>query len=719
MPRLFRKFRKKSAAMLKKTPAVLFALLGFFIAGAQHKFNTALIKELHRGKDTVITCLVKGEVYRMQREIKNFSGKLNYSAGNIASVTLPLAQIKPLAAQAYIQRMELVRQRLRVLDDSALRKNNILKLHAGAAPLAQAYTGKGVLLGIIDTGTDPDHPDFKDSLGNSRIAWLWDQRLVQATNTPQPYNYGQEWSGAQIDAGLSTHDDYVEMSHGTKVAGVAAGNGASAAMYKGIAPEAGIITVAVDFNNPGPTVTDALNYIIGKANALGKPLVVNISIGDYLGSHDGKDLQAQMIDNMMNNLPGRALVVAAGNGGEIPFHLGYPVSSTDTSFTWLKNPASGFNFQVYADSLDFKNVKFSIGAHNGSLGYRGNIGFLTVDSMLGTIRTDTLKYNGNRIGLVKTISDYGDSVYTLDVSIAADSLNYLWTLETTGSGRIDSWSFDYVYTNLPTAAAFPAMSSYKRPDTLQTICTSFQCGRQVITVGNYTDRTTFIDVNGAISSFSGTDNDIFPTSSLGPTRDGRVRPHITATGENIATTGALPILDWLINNFPFAVTQDSLHMTFGGTSAAAPAVAGLAALYFEKYPTATLQQLKEDIINCSLQDAFTQSVPNHRWGYGKLDGFGALICRFDTDLRGIHSNSNSFRVYPNPASDWLRLTLDAAATATVIITDLSGRVLQKNTLKNGNEKITVTTLSEGLYFITRIPANGYSSTQPFIKKHGS
>jgi subtilisin family serine protease len=699
--------------MLKKTPAVLFAVLGFFIAGAQHKFSAALIKELHTGKDTLITCLVKGDVSTMQREIASFSGKLNYFAGNIASVTLPLTQVRPMAAHGYVQRMELMRQRLRVLDDSALRKNNILKIHSGAVPLAQAYTGKGVLLGIIDTGTDIHHADFKDSLGNSRIAWLWDQRFPQAANTPQPYNYGQEWSGAQIDAGLSAHDDYVEMSHGTKVAGVAAGNGASAGMYKGIAPEVGIISVAVDFNNPGPTITDALNYIISKANALGKPLVVNLSIGDYLGSHDGKDLQAQMIDNMMNNLPGRALVVAAGNGGDIPFHLGYPVSSTDTNFTWLKNPTATIDFQVYADSLNFKNVKFTIGAHNGSLAYRGNIGFLTVDSMPGAIRTDTLKFNGNRMGIIKTISDYSDSVYTLNVNIEADSLNYLWTFETTGSGRIDSWSFDYVYNNLPSPAAFPAISSYKRTDTLQTICSSFQCGRQVITVGNYTGRTTFIDVNGAISSFNGTDSDIFPTSSFGPTRDGRIRPDITATGENIATTGALPILDWLIANFPFAVTQDSLHMTFGGTSAAAPVVAGLAALYFEKYPTATLQQLKQDIINCSLQDGFTQSVPNNRWGFGKLDGFATLTCRYDTRLSENQAHSETFRIYPNPASDWL--TVESPDPGIVSVHDVSGRQIQCARVRNKKETIPVGHLANGLYFITLHHTQGGGFTQAFIK----
>lgn len=700
--------------MLKKTLLAAIALFCFFTAESQQKFNTALLKELATGKDTLITCLVKGRVPELQKAIASFSGHMNYAAGNIASVTLPLGQIRSLGAQAYIQRMELLRQKLRVLDDSALRKNNVLAIHSGAAPLAQAYTGKGVLIGIIDTGTDINHPDFKDSLGNSRIAWLWDQRLVQATNTPQPYNYGQEWSGAQIDSGLSTHDDFVEMSHGTKVAGVAAGSGISAPMYKGIAPEADLITVAIDFNNPGPTLTDAMNYIITKAGALGKPLVINISLGDYIGSHDGKDLQAQMIDNMIGNLPGRALVAAAGNAGNIPFHLGYQVSSTDTNFTWITNPSPAINFKVYADSLDFKNVRFSIGAHhNTSFFYKGNIGLHKIDSVLGIIRTDTLMYNNNRIGIITTAADYSDSVYTLDVSILADSLNYLWTFETTGSGRIDSWSFDYKASNLPTTLQLPSIAYYKRTDTLQTICTSFQCGRQAITVGNYTDRTSFIDVNGAVSPYTGTDNDIFPTSSIGPTRRGSIKPEITASGENIATTGALPILSWLIQNYPFAVTQDSLHMIFGGTSAAAPVVAGLAALYFEKYPTATTQQLRGDIINCALQDTFTKAVPNNTWGYGKLNGFGALTCRYDVSLQEHKKRPGGLLVYPNPAAD--RIALESPWTGQLSITDVSGRTVLERPLASKTETLSLSGLAKGYYLIT-ITSSGHTAvTQPFIK----
>ncbi len=697
--------------MPKKTLAVILAHW-CLLFHAQTKLNTALIKEIDGNPEGRVTCLVKGDIALLQNHLEKFEGHFHYSAGNIASVTLPLSAVKALSAQAWVQRMELVQQKLRVLDDSALRKSNVLKIHAGAAPLSQSYNGSGVLLGIIDTGTDIHHPDFKDSTGKTRIAYLWDQNFSTAANTPQPYNYGREWSAVQIDSGLCTHDDYVEMSHGTKVAGVAAGNGASAPMYKGIAPGCDLITVAVDFNNPGPTITDAMNYIITKATLLGKPVVINLSLGDYFGSHDGKDLQAQMIDNMVNNLPGRAVIAAAGNAGSVPFHMGYVTSATDTNFTWISNNTATLNFQVYADSLDFKNVNFRIGAyHNTSFSYKGHTPFQQIDSVLGVIHTDTLVNNGNRIGIIKTVSDYSDGVYALDVSISADSLNYLWSFATNGTGKIDSWSFDYVSAGLPNTGVLPAMTFYKRPDTLQTICTSFQCGKHVITVANYTDRTAYVDVSGNTASFPGTDGDIFPTSSFGPTRDGRIKPEIAASGENIATTGALPILSWLIQNFPFAVTQDSLHMTFGGTSAAAPVVTGLAALYFQKYPAATVSQLRQDIINCSYQDLFTTSnIPNNRWGYGKLDGFGALTCSGLTTGLQSTGSEKKLLVYPNPAKDWL--SIDAAGPCEIVVTNIAGRELRHVALKNS--QIDISTLAPGLYFITVITATERVS-QPFIK----
>jgi subtilisin family serine protease len=97
------------------------------------------------------------------------------------------------------------------------------------------------------------------------------------------------------------------------------------------------------------------------------------------------------------------------------------------------------------------------------------------------------------------------------------------------------------------------------------------------------------------------------------------------------------------------VAQGGFHVTAGGTSASSPVVAGLVALYLQRHPTATNQQIKQAIINCAYQDVYTGSaLPNNKWGYGKLDGFATMWC--GENIIGVKeiTNQESIEVYPNP-----------------------------------------------------------------------
>ena len=83
-------------------------------------------------------------------------------------------------------------------------------------------------MGIIDSGIDINHLDFKDSTGYTRIKYLWDMTKPTAPNTPQPYAYGQEWNDVDIMGGLAaSHTGEDQFGHGTYVTGIAAGNGSA------------------------------------------------------------------------------------------------------------------------------------------------------------------------------------------------------------------------------------------------------------------------------------------------------------------------------------------------------------------------------------------------------------------------------------------------------------------------------------------------------------
>lgn len=681
-------------------------IFSLMLSGQTHKkLNAEFIHLLSYPPNTDIAFLVKGNPASVRNFVIQHNGTFKYAAGDVCSVVLPVAAIFQLELQPFVQRMEFHYNRNKPLDDSTNVKNNVAILQTPTPPVNSAITGNNVLIGIIDTGIDYAHPDFSDTAGNTRVRWLWDQTKPVAPNTPQPYNYGQEWNNNQMDSGYCTHVDYQYMGHGTKVSGVAAGNGKSNPSYKGIATEAELIAVGVDFNSNGPVILDAVNYCVQKANQLGKPLVINLSLGDYFGSHDGTDLQAQGIDALIAGIPDRAVVAAAGNAGNYKFHLKYPLSN-DTNLTFMRNNSGLISFPLYSDTNDFKNAKFTVGVYGPGFAYKGNIGFKSINYCLGQTTSDTITFNNNRIGIVDLTAALNGKTYELWVDVKQDSTNYNWTFETTGQGTFDAWNFDFRHTGLPSTSTLPRMIYYKRPDSLQTICTSFQCSNEVITVGNYVARTGYVDVNNNYVATAAYSNDLSYNSSLGPTRDLRTKPEICATGDHIITVGSQIICQQVIQNFPSSpspITTDSLHIVFDGTSAAAPCVAGFVAQAMQVFSGASNQIHRTGIICGARHDGYTGSqFPSNKWGYGKLDGWNSVNCL----ILGIKINDQkkNLKIFPNPTTGIFQIEETENNIQSIVIRNSNGQIIksQFNTMSN---QIDMSNNPKGFYFIEIIYHN--------------
>ncbi len=618
--------------------------------------NFDLAKASQSTANRMINMHVQGNISVIKQITESNNGSFKYYSGDIALISLPSNTINILANHPQIKRLESYKSHNQLMADTADIQNNVIPAHNGDAPLIQGYKGSGVIVGIIDTGIDFNHPDFKDSLGNTRIKYLWDQRYTAQPNSPQPYNYGQEWDSTDISTGnANAHDPNYYYGHGTQITGIAAGNGLAINKFAGVAPKADIVFVALDFNSTNPNlITDAVDYIYKKADSLGKPCVINCSFGDYYGSHDGNDLQAQIIKNMINAHPGRALVAAAGNGGNIPFHLGYTVT-TDTNFTFFKYTSNSVYLQIWADTNDLKNVDFSIGADQmtPSHSFRGRLPFSDIASHLGILQEDTLYNSGNRIGIIQSYGDLIGGTYSMEFNIIPDSTSYYWRLITTGSGKFDLWNFDVISNNLPSQATMPDSVYYKLPDYNQTIVSSFQCLDEVITVGNYVNRNSFLNYNNTYTSnLSLTPGALSASSSKGPTRDGRIKPDIAATGDWIISCLSMPLQSLYIVNLPGDLAQGGYHKKGNGTSASSPVVAGAVALYLQKNPNATAFQTKQAVISCPKTDSFTGSgLPDNNWGYGKIDVFTTLTGCSPTGIESITNNENQLMIYPNPSSD--------------------------------------------------------------------
>ena len=670
--------------------------------------NNAFKTRLSSGDNNSHTILVQGDISKLIASQKDNDYKFNYASGNIASISCDLNTMSQLIEKKIISYAEFIEPRKTLMNDTMIVKNRIKAVKLGTAPLPMAYDGTGIVVGIIDSGTDFAHPDFKDALGNSRIKFLWDQVPLAGSTVPQPYNYGIEWTDTQINANQCTHNDLPHFGHGTHVSGIATGNGLANGTHHGIASKADIVVVALDFNKTGPTIADAVQYIFSKATLLGKPCVINASVGDYYGSHDGTDLEAKLIETMVQNVPGRVIVAAAGNAGNIKHHVKTQPPLNDTSFTWIKKNNSTLEYWCYADTNNIKNVQISVGANRNNNFNLGRIGFKNYNYGLTSIKSDTLRYNGNQIGIIKTsasINPYG--VYELYIKILADTLNLKWRIESKGVGMHDAWNFDFISSGLPSSFSYPWITKYVMPDFNSTIVSSFQCLNDVITVANYVNINNYYDVTGTLQSWAALNpgenvNNLAASSSWGPTRDNKQKPDIAATGAGVFSAIALGMQANLIANAPQVIAQGSMHIQGGGTSAASPVVAGLAALYLQKNPTSTSIQVKNAITNCAYFDSYTgTNLPNYRWGYGKLDGFAAMTC-IVTDVKQNNLNTNTISYFPNPFKDSVRFNFNKTLTGKIYIYSVDGKLIYEDILNGGSYELTSEKLNEktnGLLFV--------------------
>jgi hypothetical protein len=522
-----------------------------------------------------------------------------------------------------------------ILNDTTRLLRFVDPVHAGSGGLTQPYTGANVVMGYIDTGLDFTHPDFIDANGNTRVMRLWDQAVAGGANTYAEYGYGVLWDSTDINSGTCTH--VATVNHGTAVVGIGSGNGLANGTNKGMAPDSKIVFVHTNLNatNWGGTVVDACDYIFKYADSLGLPAVINLSAGDYAGSHDGNDPNSQALEAMLDAKGGRLFVGAAGNSGSYTYHVD-GVATVDTSFVWFKNNSTsvpGTNYavvEVWAD-VSQANFQFAIGADKPapSYGFRGRTIFRNAQANLNTVIYDTIWNGANRIASMQIWTEIIDGAYFMQVYIdKVDSTAYKFRFMTKGAGDYDLWGGQFrgysdLETVIPTSALVQDIADYLMPNKSQQIVSSFQCSEKVITVGNSRNRQFFTNLNGTAGVVgANVPENISTNSSQGPSRVGVTKPDISANGEVVFTAA---MMSYLANPAYYQFMTDAYHRIQNGTSMASPCVAGIAALYFEKCGRATYQDFKNDLIATSTSDIYTGVVPNNTYGYGKPHALNLLL----------------------------------------------------------------------------------------------
>ncbi len=469
--------------------------------------------------------------------------------------------------------------------------------------------GRGALIGIIDSGFDLTHPSFLDVRGRTRILAAWDQVNLGGSTVRSPlgFGYGVEYTGAMIDEHVAAqiavvvrnHED--AGAHGTYVAGIAAGNGAPHGVYKGVAPNADLILVT--YRNDVPVgestyVLDAINYIQNLARALGRPVVINLSQGDNLGSHDGTSLLERTIDYVIEE--GSVLVVvSAGNerDGPASHHAQGKVEQgreLALSFTLTAGPGrvvDGDTIELWYGAGDSFAVALQTPGGKRSDFVEPDGGNVVIEFPVGNrahVRSQSSHpTNGdNRIGIVLERGEGWEAG--------------LWQLILRGDkaerGDFDAWA------DRPNAVTVIDFRSNQCDASTITLPGN---SRHAVTVGGFISRPSLCNDNREVKG------DFAPGSSTGPTRDGRIKPDLTAPGSLVMAPRIRR------NGYP------TRYDPMSGTSMAAPHVTGVVALLWSLWPGLAARQIRDALLSTARNDAFTGVTPNTKWGQGKLDARAA------------------------------------------------------------------------------------------------
>lgn len=494
-------------------------------------------------------------------------------------------------------------------------------LVAAGSNLSQGYTGKGVVVGVVDRGFDYTHPAFVDSEGRLRISRVWEQGAEEGIS-PEKFGYGTEFADADLI--LAAHGDIRNNSHGTHVTAIAAGSDhIESDRFIGMAPDADIVLVSLkNDDDTNVNVSNAIAYIFDYAEAEGKPCVINLSLGSQDGPHDGTSPFDRMADSMMG--PGRIIVGSAGNHRTNKFHA--QGTSTFRSFIDFRQPITssnvGGNIDIWGDEGQEIEAYLSV--------YNVNTGNETDRVKIYPSDETEVSLGRNVSGNVEIASEINpvNNKAHIFMTSGVSSLrsNYAIALEVVPvtPGTMHVWA-----DNIQLGLTSRNMEGFTDGNA-STIAEIGGTGKRIISVGSYTTRNTYTPFNtsteqqleetcGALSSFS----------SGGPTADGRVKPQVTAPGCYISS--AMSSFDGS-GNIPvaYAYEVNGNYARYGymeGTSMSSPTVAGIVATWLQACPDLTPEQIVEVLKRTSRADTFTGEIPaegSNDWGYGKIDAYAGL-----------------------------------------------------------------------------------------------
>lgn len=577
--------------------------------------------------------------------IEKNGAKINTQLKGIVTAIIPVDKLEAVAALPdvkYLQMGTPISKRM----NKARVTSNVEKVQNGLAPLNTPFYGKDVVVGIIDCGFEYGHPNFYNANQTAlRIKRVWEQRSNYGTS-PSAFNYGSEYKTES--AILAAQTDTENETHGTHVAGIAAGGDrTNGNTYYGIAGDADIVLVS--YGNSDASIPDAIKYIYDYAETVGKPCVINMSLGTHIGPHDGTSALDEVADQLQGK--GRLLVGSAGNEGKRTIHASKTFSKTDSelkSFFQL-NENKKIICDIWGEAR--KNYTVQLIAYNTStkkIIYKGETSnFSRTERLTSEMGNGKVSISAQTNSRNKKLNIYITSQIT---SINEDVS--LGIIIRATEGTVNAWAHDSYcnFTNL-------GLIDYYSGDSESTNGEIGGTGKQIITVGAYTSNKYFTNLSGSIYGTYEIADNICSFSSKGPTADGRMKPEITAPGSIIVSSISSYDNTYNASNKVKKTTFNGKNYYYGtmsGTSMASPYVTGVLATWLQANPNLTPENVKAIFSKTAINDFYTTNlIPfgNNTWGQGKIDAFTGIckvldIYKKSTSINELLENSHPIVIYP-------------------------------------------------------------------------
>ena len=512
--------------------------------------------------------------------------------------------------------------------------------------LPQAYTGKGVLVGIIDSGMDYNHAAFRNADGSTRIKLA----LVLSIETD---NYDEYTSPEDIQ---QLTDDEASRSHGTHVAGIAGGSLVEGLDKQGMAPEADLMLCGLGYYLYDTYIISAITRMLDFAKEQGQPCVINLSLGYSCFFHDG--ISSEIVQCLKEyykteeDKKGRIIVFASGNTAGYHSAIYTTLPEADCDGYNLKT-VLGEDRKVTYDGMEVNSYSSIENFFYNIDGSEFDVELKVVDTITGQVYTLDEK---------PLYTTYYTKVSKIDKTSTTSYLNNKYYIE------YDSYSTRLFHEPNLKLAYFvkgQAGKTFRAIDGRITESSGYHsyglpgytdgggngafnvdiCCEEAIGVGVYYSATSYMDINGNIQQYGDESqlDKIVHFSSWGTDDNGMNHPDVVAPGAVVCSAYNNYDADYIDAKGEFrpemsADLTDGVNL-FGrnhyygimeGTSMAAPHAAGIIALWLQAKPDLTYDDVRALIKETSINDQYTTNpelIPSHnvmQAGAGKIDALAGL-----------------------------------------------------------------------------------------------